>query len=78
MSTAASTPRQKSKAAKEIGVTDSLSPAKKPEGIPHVENVDLVPESHAHGGAAGFDGRHFLGLSLVLLFLIVIAYLVLR
>jgi hypothetical protein len=59
-------------------VTDSLRPAKKPDGVPRVENVDLVPESHAHAGAAGFDGRHFLGLSLVLLFLILIAFLFLR
>jgi len=46
------------------------------EKIPHVENVDLVPKSHSHAGAAGFNTGHSFGLSLGFLMMILIAYLV--
>jgi hypothetical protein len=46
------------------------------EKIPHVENVDLVPKSHSHAGAAGFNTAHSFGLSLGFLMMILIAYLV--
>jgi len=28
------------------------------ENIPHVENVEIVPESRTHGGAPGFGNFH--------------------
>jgi hypothetical protein len=46
------------------------------ETIPHVENVDLVPESRSHAGASGFGMQHSFGLSLGVLLLILMTYLV--
>jgi hypothetical protein len=59
---------------KEIGVTvDNHSTQEK---IPHVKNVDLVPDSRSHADAPGFNTAHSFGLSLGFLMMILIAYLV--
>jgi hypothetical protein len=46
------------------------------EKIPHIENVDLVPQTHAGPGPAGFDASHSLGLTLGILMMMFVAYLV--
>jgi hypothetical protein len=48
----------------------------KQQEIPHVENVDLVPESRSNAGAPGFRTQHSLGLSLGVLLMILITYFV--
>jgi hypothetical protein len=45
------------------------------ENIPHVENVELVPESRLHGGAPGFNFQFNLVLVAVLSILILLSYL---
>ena len=49
----------------------------KQHNIPHVKNVDLVPESKSHGGAPGFGSRSAFVLSLGLLLGVLLFYLLL-
>jgi hypothetical protein len=44
------------------------------EDIPHVENVELVPESRSHAGAPGFNFRFNLVLIVGLSVLILLSY----
>jgi len=45
------------------------------ENIPHVENVELVPESRSHGGAPGFNFQFNLVLIVALSVLILLSYM---
>jgi len=45
------------------------------EHIPHVENVELVPESRSHAGAPGFSFRFNLVLVVGLSALLLLSYL---
>ena len=46
----------------------------KQEHIPHVENVELVPDSQSHGGAPGFNFQFNLVLIAGLSILILLTY----
>jgi hypothetical protein len=45
--------------------------------IPHVKNVDLVPEAKSHGGAPGFQSHLTFVLNLGLLLGVLLFYLLL-
>jgi hypothetical protein len=47
----------------------------KQEHIPHVENVELVPESRSHGGAPGFNFQFNLVLIVGASILILLTYM---
>jgi hypothetical protein len=49
----------------------------KQQNIPHIKNVDLVPESTSHGGAPGFNSHFTFVVSLGLLLGILLFYLML-
>ena len=44
--------------------------------IPHVKNVELVPDTRSHGGAPGFNFHFNLVMAAGLLAVIVVSYLV--
>ncbi len=48
----------------------------KQERIPHIENVDLVPESRAHDGAPGFNLQFNLVPIVGLSVLILLSYII--
>jgi hypothetical protein len=49
----------------------------KHQNIPHVKNVDLVPESEAHSAAPGFTSHFMFVLNVALLLMVLLTYLLL-
>jgi len=53
------------------------APMPKHQNIPHVKNVDLVPESEAHSAAPGFTSHFMFVLNVALLLMVLLTYLLL-